>query len=437
MAWKKIKISSFLTERESRIKPTEANRIGLKRLNKIDFSGEIHLTNKPTNTDMILIKRGDLVISGINVEKGAVAVYQGDEDIIATIHYSAYVFDETKIDIEYFKTFLKSQAFKEVINSQTRSGIKTELKAKHFLPLEINLPDLENQIRIKDKINLASRKISDLDKINNKNSQYIKNLRQQILQEAVQGKLVKQDPKDEPASILLKKIKAEKEKLIKEGKIKKQKPLPTIEEDEVPYDLPKGWEWIYFIDLLNFRIGKTPTRGDPKYWNNGIFPWVSIRDMTHKEKVINTREKISSLAAKEVFKNPISPKGTILMSFKLTLGKLSILDTDAYHNEAIISIFPYLEETKKYLWHFLPIILKIQKSKKDVLMGQTMNSTSLSRIVFPLPPLPEQARIVEKVDKLMAYCDELEKQVKENQQNSEKLMGAVLKESFIGHNDHT
>ena len=157
--WKKVKINSFLKERESRIKPVEANKMGLKRLNKINFSGEIHLVDKLTNTDMILIKRGDLVISGINVEKGAVAVYQGMEDILATIHYSAYIFDETKIDIEYFKTFLKSKAFRDVINSQIRSRIKTELKANKFLSLEINLPDLEAQILIKNKINLASNKI--------------------------------------------------------------------------------------------------------------------------------------------------------------------------------------------------------------------------------------------------------------------------------------
>jgi len=87
----KTKISSFLKKRETRIKPIEANRIGLKRLNKIDFSGKMHLLEKPTNTDMILIKKGDLVISGINVEKGAVAVYQGYEHILATIHYSAYI----------------------------------------------------------------------------------------------------------------------------------------------------------------------------------------------------------------------------------------------------------------------------------------------------------------------------------------------------------
>lgn len=98
MTFQKVPISSFLKERESRIKPAEANKMGLRRLNKINFSGEIHLSDKSTNTGMIIIKTGDLVISGINVEKGAVAVYQGKEDILATIHYSAYIYDKNKID---------------------------------------------------------------------------------------------------------------------------------------------------------------------------------------------------------------------------------------------------------------------------------------------------------------------------------------------------
>ena len=112
----KTKISTFLKERENRFKPDKANELSLKRLQKIDFSGNMHLLdNKKTNTNMILIKSGDLVISGINVEKGAVAVYQGDEDILATIHYSSYEFDRSKIDINYFKWFLKSDAFRKVI----------------------------------------------------------------------------------------------------------------------------------------------------------------------------------------------------------------------------------------------------------------------------------------------------------------------------------
>src|SRR3989344_5301082 len=124
--WNNVKVGSFLTERKDRFEPDEANKLGLKRLYKIDFSGKIHLLDdKQTNTGMILVKKGDLVISGINVEKGAIAVYQGDGDILATIHYSSYEFDKSKIDIGYFKWFLKSRAFRKAVQTQTRGGIKT------------------------------------------------------------------------------------------------------------------------------------------------------------------------------------------------------------------------------------------------------------------------------------------------------------------------
>lgn len=106
--WKKVKVGDFLFEREGRYKP-DANEIEeLKRINKIDFSGNFHIANKPSKTDMILIKQGDLVISGINVAKGALGVYHGKDDVTATIHYSSYTFDESKVSVEYFKRFLKS-----------------------------------------------------------------------------------------------------------------------------------------------------------------------------------------------------------------------------------------------------------------------------------------------------------------------------------------
>ncbi|MDP1729130.1 MAG: restriction endonuclease subunit S, partial [archaeon] len=282
--------------------------MSLKRLNKIDFSGEIHLSDKKTNTDMILVKKGDLVISGINVEKGAVAVYQGKEDILATIHYSAYIFDETRIDIEYFKVFLKSKAFKEIINSQIRGGIKTEIKPKTFLKLEIHLPDLQTQIEIKTLLNTKMREIDNYSGIQENNLKLLTKLRQQILQDAVQSKLVKQDPKDEPASELLKKIKAEKEKLIKEGKIRKEKPLAPISEDEIPYELPKGWEWVRLGDICEIL-----TQGpNPKYdgIENNNFRVLKTKDfydnIIHYEKT----DRIS----KDIFKE--------FERFKLITGDL-------------------------------------------------------------------------------------------------------------------
>jgi len=432
MSWQAVKINSFLKERESRIKPEEANKMGLKRLNKIDFSGEIHLVEKPTNTDMILIKKGDLVISGINVEKGAVAVYQGEEDILATIHYSAYIFDEIKIDIEYFKTFLKSKAFREVINSQIRSGIKTELKAKNFLPLQINLPDLETQIEIRNKINLESRKISELNSINLSNKNFITNLRQSILQEAVQGKLVPQDQKDEPASELLKKIKAEKEKLIKEGKIKKQKPLPPISEEEKPYELPKGWEWCRLGGIC-FQI-TDGTHYTPRYTPSGI-PFLSVKDVAHGKIDFSNCKYISNEEHKELIKRCKPEYEDLLLTKVGTTGIAIIVDTkqefSIFVSVALIK-YPQKFIYPPFLEHLInsPLVKNQSEEETEGVGNKNLVIRKIEKFLIPLPPLSEQKRIVEKVDKLMAYCDELEKQVKENQENSEKLIGAVLKESF-------
>lgn len=418
--WKKTKISSFLKERESRIKPSEANKMGLGRLNKIDFSGEIHIVKKQTNTDMILIKQGDLVISGINVEKGAVAVYQSKEDILATIHYSAYIFDETKIDIEYFKTFLKSKAFREVINSQIRSGIKTELKAKKFLILEINLPNLEDQIEIKNKINLTSDQILEVSTLNTTNYNFITKLRQTILQEAVQGKLVKQDPKDEPASELLKKIKAEKDKLIKDGKIKKQKPLVPISEDEIPYKLPKGWVWCRLGDVCDFINGRAYKMSE--LLTEGETPILRVGNLFTSKKWYYSNLKLG----KEKYCN----FGDLLFAWSASFGPFIWDRKRVIFHYHIWKLNLFKGIYKKFLYYYL--LCDSNKIKNEG-HGLSMNHMTKEKMLlreFPLPPLPEQKRIVTKVDELMKFCDELEEQVKENKKSSELLMGAILSESF-------
>ena len=256
MSWKEVTIGSFLRERPDRIEPNQANFLGLKRIEKIDFSGNIYLAdNTSTRTNMILVRPGDLVISGINVAKGALAVYEGKEDVLATIHYSSYEFDKSVIDIEYLKWFLISNKFMNILKEQVGGGIKTELKPKKFLSLKIKLPDINLQKEIAKKINNVYDEIELLKVTNEENYELISKLRQSILQEAVQGKLVPQDPNDEPASVLLERIKEEKERLIKEGKIKKEKPLPPISEDEIPYELPEGWEWVRLgeIAIINPR----------------------------------------------------------------------------------------------------------------------------------------------------------------------------------------
>ena len=243
-------------------------------------------------------------------------------------------------------------------------------------------------------------------------------LKNSILQMAVQGKLVPQDPNDEPASVLLERIRAEKEQLIKEGKIKKEKnpsvifrgadnlPYekvgknePICIADEVPFDIPENWEWVRFKNLVSYNMGKTPPRKESEYWENATYPWVSIADLVLDDTVCVTKERVNEHSAKVIFKNRISKAGTLLMSFKLTVGKVSILGMDAFHNEAIISIYPFCDVNRvitNYLFVTLPLLSQ-NGNTKTAIKGATLNSDSLDALLIPVPPIKEQIRICEKI----------------------------------------
>ena len=285
------------------------------------------------------------------------------------------------------------------------------------------LPPLAEQERIVDKIGLVmpiidkySKSQELLDKMNVELNECLK---KSVLQEAIQGKLVPQIAEEGTAQELLEQIKTETQKLVKEGKLKKSahndsvifrgddnKYYEQIGEnynditDEILFDLPYNWCWCRFSNIVSMTIGKTPARGEQTYWINGKYNWVSISDMVDGGTISTTKEKVSDLAVKEIFSAPISEKGSLLMSFKLSIGKTSILDIDAYHNEAIITIRPVIDKEyamRNYLFKVLPLIANLGESK-DAIKGKTLNSKSLANLLIPLPPLQEQQRIIEQVN---------------------------------------
>ena len=281
-------------------------------------------------------------------------------------------------------------------------------------------------------------------------------LRKSILQLAIQGKLVPQNPADEPASVLLERIRAEKQHLIKEGKIKKDKGDSVIFKgddncyyektgsevknitDEIPFDIPDTWCWVRFSHIVNFVLGKTPDRHTDKYWNNGVYPWFSIADMQDKKIIETAKEKISTIALSEKFNNMFSPKGTLLMSFKLTVGRTSILGVDAVHNEAIISILPYVSKnniTRDYLMNTLGLLVDYVE-QTDAIKGSTLNSNKLQKMFVPFPPLAEQERIVAEIEKfapLIAEYDKLEQQAtKLDGEIYDKLKKSILQYAIQG-----
>ena len=173
-------------------------------------------------------------------------------------------------------------------------------------------------------------------------------------------------------------------------------------DDEIPFELPDSWAWVRFENLVFFSLGKTPDRKTSKYWKDGIYPWVSISDMVDQGIVIATKDKITETALVDKFNCRLVPKGTLLMSFKLTIGKMSILGVDAQHNEAIISIVPVsdIDDIQKtYLFNTLPLFTSFAETT-DAIKGATLNSEKLAKMLVALPPLAEQKRIIERLNEL-------------------------------------
>ena len=320
---------------------------------------------------------------------------------------------EVLFDKNYLYYLLSSNYITGQFNSLATGSTVKNLNRERVANTIAVIPPLAEQKRIVAKIEklmpLVDKYAEAYNRLQKIDGEFKDKLKQTILQYAMEGKLVKQDTNDEPVSILLEKIKAEKEKLVKEGKIKKSKKLPVIEEDEKPFDIPDSWEWVRFGNIVNFNLGKTPSKTTDIYWHNGTVPWVTIKDMQDKT-LSETDKQVSDRAIREVFNNNVCQPNTLLMSFKLTIGKTSILNIKAVHNEAIIDIIPLIDDNhifRNYLFFILPYISQYASSNYAI-KGKTLNKTSINNMLIPLPPLAEQKRIVAKIDRMMIQIDEIQ-----------------------------
>ena len=311
------------------------------------------------------------------------------------------------------------------LNQYSTATAQPGLSVAKIITTIFPLPPLAEQQRIVAKIEELIPLIEQYGKAQSElealNSNIREQLKKSILQYAIEGKLVPQCEEDGTAEDLLQEIQAEKQRLYAEGKLKKKdlthstifrgednkyyeqigKEVICIDE-EIPFEVPYSWLWVRFGQIVRISIGKTPVRGDVRYWSNTTKPWVSISDMVDYGYINNTKEKISDAAASLM--SSISPAGSLLMSFKLTVGRTSILNIDAYHNEAIITIYPFIDDEfalRDYLFYTLPILSNMGDSK-DAIKGKTLNTRSINNLLIPLPPLKKQRHIINRLEKLYA-----------------------------------
>ena len=251
------------------------------------------------------------------------------------------------------------------------------------------------------------------------NTSFPENLKKSILQEAVQGKLVPQDPSDEPAEALLERIRVEKQRLIKEGKVKKDKRESVIfrrdnshyekrgsEEvcidDEIPFEIPESWAWVRLSSFGVFSSGKTPSMSNPQFWNGNV-PWVTSKDM--KRPVITDSEMhISELAAATM---QLYPAGTLLLVARSGILKrllpLCKLGIDSTINQDIKAFSLYDIKLSEWLFYgikaFEPFILK--ELVKSVTTVESLKFDEFAAMLIPVPPLSEQRRIIDAIKTAM------------------------------------
>lgn len=237
----------------------------------------------------------------------------------------------------------------------------------------------------------------------------VKKLRELILQLAVMGKLVPQDPNDEPASVLLEKIKAEKEKLVKEGKIRKIEKLPEINTDEVPYELPKGWQWVRLGNISQIVGGGTPKTHQIEYYSNSEIPWITPADLYQlKDKMISRGRRDITKLGLQKSSAQLLPQGSVVFSSRAPIGYVAIAANDLSTNQGFKSSIPFIIDMNEYIYYFLKSVAKQIDESASGTTFKEVSGKEVSLIKIPLPPLNEQHRIAAKVDQLMALCDELE-----------------------------
>ena len=237
-----------------------------------------------------------------------------------------------------------------------------------------------------------------------------KKLRQKILDLAIRGKLVPQDPNDEPAFVLLERIKAEKERLIKEGKIKRSKKTTKTSDtphyENVPFEIPENWVWTTLGNIGIWQSGGTPSRSNKSYYGGNI-PWLKTGDLndgliTNIPEGI-TEEAVTNSSAK------INPTGSVLMAmYGATIGKLGILTFPATTNQACCACIEYYAITQYYLFYFLLSHRDIFIAKGGGGAQPNISKEIIVNTAIPLPPLPEQERIIIEIERWFAFIDEIE-----------------------------
>lgn len=452
--WKKVKIGDFLKQYRNTIyvddsqqykQVTISSKSGVKyRCSKI--GKEIgrkrqFLIDLKTYPNTVIFTRQGL-------HEGAIGLAPQEVDgCIVTENMPMFSVDETIVDTFYLKYFLLSPAFSSLILTLTPTGsAQKSIHERDLLPLEISLPDLQTQQKIVCEL---AKKISNVEELQNQNEKqknYVKQLRQNILQKAIEGKLTEEWRKENPvvkgnpdfdAEALFEKIQEEKchtdSELLRNSK---KKVFEPILENEQPFEIPEGWKWVRLGEITTLITdGK---HGDSENQDNSGFYFLSAKDIQNEKLVYDYARQITEKDFYETHRRTnLKPGDICIVNTGATVGKLAIAPDDQktysttfQKSVAIVKLvkdYVYNKYIKYYLVNDVPRLM--QKS-----WGSAINNLLLSDMrieLIPLPPLAEQKEIVSRVEKLLANVIELEEQITERETLTKQMLQSIMKDVFL------
>jgi len=442
MKYKVISLGEVIRHRKGSITIDDATIYKLCRV-QLHRRGVVlrqHLLGAEINTKKQQVcKAGDFLVAEMDAKVGGYGFVPPELDgAIVSSHYYLFELDDSKLHPPFLEVISQAQIIQQQIVPKGSTNYSS-IRPDSVLAWQIPLPDMDIQKRVAQNFEAIQTKLALVENEVTHQQSLLAKLKQAILQEAIQGKLTADwraaNPDVEPASQLLRRIQAEKASLIATKKLRPEKPLPKITSAEIPFEIPKGWEWCRLIDLSEKTgSGSTPSGGKTAYSASGI-PFLRSQNVHNDGLVLNEVARISAAIHKRMEGTTVFPSDLLLNITGGSIGRCAIVPDEireANVNQHVAIIRPILRQSNQYL-HAVILAPYFQGKIEEAQTGagrEGLPKNKMDRIAIPLPPLAEQAAIVERVEALMTTCRALEAEIEQARTHAANLFKAVLKEAF-------
>jgi type I restriction enzyme, S subunit len=393
--------------------------------------------------NQFIVSAGQFILSRIDARNGAFGIIPEElEGAIITNDFLAFDINEDEVEREFFNVFLQSPVFLEACIKASRGNTnRKRVDEDFFLNYEVNLPPLSDQHDLIKQINEGRSKLALAQHEITHQQAILAKLKQAILQEAIQGKLTADwraaHPDVEPASQLLHRIQAEKARLIAAKKLRPEKPLPQITPAEIPFEIPKGWEWCRASNI-GFVIGGLTKNAVKRGGHTRMLPYLRVANVYANRLDLSDLQEIG-VTDSEVEKLLLEKDDLLVVEgngSRDQVGRIARWDGSVdpcVHQNHVIKV--RLGEPKVAPW---ALYWFLSPSGRVLIEEQARTSTGLynlstgkvANLPIPLPPLAEQAAIVERVEALMTTFRALEAEIEQSRTHAAHLLQAVLKEAF-------